>query len=59
MSSIASQIAAAIAVLALFATGFIIFPREGLKGLARGLAVTISLAVIAAFLVTAARSIGP
>jgi hypothetical protein len=59
MSSIVSQIAAAVAVLALFATGLIVFPREGMKGLARGLAVTVSLAVIAAFLITAARTFGP
>lgn len=44
--------------LAILATGFIIFPKAGMKGLAKGLAVTVSLAVIAAFLITAARSFG-
>jgi hypothetical protein len=59
MSSTAFQIAALVAGIAIFATGFIVFPREGMKGLAKGLALTISLAVIAAFLITAARSFGP
>jgi hypothetical protein len=58
MSSIVSRIAAAVAV-ALIAFGLGLFPKEGMKGLAKGLAVTISLVVIAAFLITAARSIGP
>lgn len=53
-----SRIAVAVAV-ALIAFGLGLFPKEGMKGLAKGLAVTISLVVIAAFLITAARSIGP
>jgi hypothetical protein len=58
MSSIVSRIAVAVAV-ALIAFGLGLFPKEGMKGLAKGLAVTISLVVIAALLITAARSIGP
>jgi hypothetical protein len=52
------RIAAAVAV-ALIAFGLALFPKERMKGLAKGLAVTISLVVIAVFLITAARSIGP
>jgi len=49
-----------VAGLAIFATGLIIiFPRDETKGLAKGLAVTASLAIITAFLITAARSFGP
>jgi hypothetical protein len=33
--------------------------RSGMKGMVKGGAVTVSLAVIAAFLITAARSFGP
>jgi hypothetical protein len=50
---------AVVAGLAILATGLIVFPKAGMKGLAKGLAVTVSLAVIAAFLITAARSFGP
>ena len=56
MSSIAAHIAATAAALALFATGFIVFPRLGMRGLAKGIAVTVSLAVLAAVLISAARS---
>jgi hypothetical protein len=59
MSSTVVHIAAVIAGMAIFTTGLIVFPRPGLKGLAKGLAVAISLAVVAAFLITAARSFGP
>jgi hypothetical protein len=59
MTSATSQIAAVAAGLALLATGFIVFPRNGMKGLAKGVAVTVSLAVVAAVLITAARSFGP
>jgi hypothetical protein len=59
MPSTVFQIASVVAGLALLATGFIVFPRGGMKGLAKGLAVTVSLAVIAAFLITAVRSFGP
>ena len=59
MSSTVFQIATVVAGIALFATAFIVFPRDGMKGLAKGLAVTVSLAVIAAFLIAAARSFGP
>jgi hypothetical protein len=50
---------AVVAGFAILATGLIMFPKAGMKGLAKGLAVTVSLAVIAAFLVAAARSFGP
>jgi hypothetical protein len=50
---------AVVAGLAILATGLIVFPSAGMRGLAKGLAVTVSLAVIAAFLITAARSFGP
>jgi hypothetical protein len=59
MPSTLFHFVAVVAGLAIFATGLIIFPRAGMKGLAKGLAVTVSLAVIAAFLITAARSFGP
>jgi hypothetical protein len=59
MSSTVFQIAAVVAGLALLANGFIAFPREGMKGLAKGLALTVSLAVIAAFLITANRGFVP
>jgi hypothetical protein len=59
MSSSIAHVAAAAAVLALFATGLIIFPKRGLKGLSKSLALATSLAVVAAFLVAAARSFGP
>jgi len=48
-----------VAGLALFATSFTIFPRERMKGLAKGLAVSVALAGAAALLITAARSFGP
>jgi hypothetical protein len=59
MSSAVFQIATVVAGLALFATGLIVFPKRGVKGLAKGLAITVSLAIIAAFLITAARSFSP
>jgi hypothetical protein len=59
MSSTVFQIAAAVAGLALLATGFIVFPSEGMKGLAKGLALTVSLAVVAALLITVSRGFGP
>ena len=59
MSSTVIHIAAVMAGLALVATGFVVFPRSGMKGLAKGLSVAISLAVVAAVLITAARSFGP
>jgi hypothetical protein len=59
MSSTVFQITAAVAGLALLATGFIVFPSEGMKGLAKGLALTVSLAVVAALLITVSRGFGP
>jgi len=57
MTSATSQIAAIASGLAFIAT--VVFPRDGLKGLAKGVAVTVSLAVLAAILMAAARSFGP
>jgi hypothetical protein len=54
-----SDVFAVIAGLAILATGFIVFPRAGMKGLAKALAITTSLAVGAAFLITAAHTLGP
>ena len=48
-----------IAGLAIPSTGLIVFPEKGVKGLAKGLAVTISLGVGAALLIAAARNFGP
>jgi hypothetical protein len=59
MTSTLFQFVAVVAGVAILATGLIVFPRTGMRGLAKGLAVTVSLAVIAAFLITAARSFGP
>ena len=59
MTSTLFQFVAVVAGVAILATGLIVFPRAGMRGLAKGLAVTVSLAVIAAFLITAARSFGP
>jgi len=59
MTSATSQIAAIASGLAVITTTFIVFPRNGLKGLAKGIAVTASLAIVAAILMAAARSFGP
>ena len=59
MPSTVIHIAAVMAGLALVASGFAVFPGAGMKGLAKGLSVAISLAVVAAVLITAARSFGP
>ena len=58
MSSSLSQIAAIVAGLALFATGFTVFSRSATRGLVKSLAVSISLAVLAAVLITFARNLG-
>src|SRR6267142_6313349 len=55
MTSTLFQFVAVVAGVAILATGLIVFPRAGMRGLAKGLAVTVSLAVITAFLITAAR----
>jgi hypothetical protein len=54
-----SAVFAVIAGLAILATGLIIFPRTGMKGLVKALAITTSLAVVAAFLLTAAHTLSP
>jgi hypothetical protein len=58
MSSTAWQIASIVAGLALFATQIFVVPRDGIRGLVKGLAVTVSLAIFAACLITAIRSFG-
>ncbi|KJC36359.1 hypothetical protein UB31_36840 [Bradyrhizobium sp. LTSP849] len=58
MSSILSQIASVVAGLALLTTGFIVFPENYRRSLAKGLAISISLAVLAAVLITVARNLG-
>ena len=58
MSSTLSQIAAAVAGLALFTTGFIVFPENYTRSLAKGLAVSVSLAMLAAVLIAVARNLG-
>jgi hypothetical protein len=60
MSSTVFQIASVVAGLALLATNYMVFyifspEKKGLKGLA----VTVSLGLIAAFLLTAARNFSP
>ena len=58
MSSSLSQIAVIVAGLALLATGFTVFSRSATRGLVKSLAVSISLAVLAAVLITFARNLG-
>jgi hypothetical protein len=58
MPSAVLQIAAVVAGLAILTTGLIVFPNAGVRGLFKGLAAAISLAVVAAFLIAAARSFG-
>lgn len=54
-----SAIFTAIAGLALIATWLIIFPLGAVRGLVKALALTTSLAAVAAVLITAARALGP
>ena len=54
-----SAVFTAIAGLALIATWLIIFPLGGVRGLGEGLAITTSLALFAAVLITAVRAFGP
>jgi len=58
MSSTVFQIVSIVAGLALFATQIFVVPRNGIKGLVTGLAVTVSIAIFAACLMTAVRSFG-
>jgi len=58
MSSIALEIAAVFAVLAICATGVVLFPAEGMKGLAKGMIATIAICLIAAVLIALARALG-
>ncbi|MCP3441612.1 hypothetical protein [Bradyrhizobium sp. CCGUVB14] len=58
MSSTLSQIAATVAGLALLATGFIVFSRGATTSLVKSLAVSLSLAVLAAVLIAVARNLG-
>ena len=60
MSSALSQIAAVVAGLALLTTGFVLFVPDNLpRGLVKSLAVSVSLAVLAAVLINLARNFGP
>jgi hypothetical protein len=58
VSSSLSQIAAVVAGLALLATGFTVFSKSATRRLAKSLAVSTSLAVLAAVLITVARNLG-
>ncbi|MDN3276508.1 hypothetical protein QWJ07_19765 [Frankia sp. RB7] len=58
MSSALSQIAAVVAGLALVTTGFIVYPESHTRGLAKGLTVSVSLAILAAVLIGVARNLG-
>jgi hypothetical protein len=58
MSSALSQIAAVVAGLALVTTAFIVYPENYTRSLAKGLTVSVSLAVLAAVLIGVARNLG-
>jgi hypothetical protein len=60
MPPVVFHIAAAIAGLAILSmeTNLILFPQRGMKGLAKSLAVNVSLAVGAALLIAVARNFG-
>ena len=58
MSHTVSQIAATVAGVALLTTGFVVFPNNYTKSLAKGVAVSVSLAVFAAVLISVARNYG-
>ena len=58
VSSALSQIASAVAGLALVTTGLIVFPENYTRSLAKGLAVSVSLAILAAVLISVARNLG-
>jgi hypothetical protein len=61
MSTTVFQIVSVVAGLAVLAADCAVFllPLGKMKDLARGSAVTVSLGLIAAFLLTAARNFGP
>lgn len=58
MSQTLSQIASVLAGVALLTTGLIVFPQNYTKSLIKGMAISVSLAVLAALLITAARNFG-
>ncbi|HEV2154335.1 hypothetical protein [Bradyrhizobium sp.] len=58
MSHTLSQIASVVAGLALLVNGFILFPGSWTKGLAKGIAVSISLAVFSTVLIALVRNYG-
>jgi VanZ family protein len=58
VSSTLSQIAAVVAGLALLATGFVVFSKSPTRRLVKSLAVSMSLAVLAAVLISVARNLG-
>ena len=61
MSSTVFQIASLVAALAVLAAdgAYLLLPLGKMKDLARGLAITVLLGLIAAFLLAAARAFGP
>ncbi|MBW7971429.1 hypothetical protein [Bradyrhizobium sp. BR 10289] len=58
MAHILSQIAAAAAGVALLTTGLVVLPGSRTKSLARNMALSVSLAMLAAVLITAIRNFG-
>lgn len=58
MSHTLSQIAAVLAGVALLTTGFVVFPLSETRSLAKGMGVSLSLAVLAAVLIAAVRNYG-
>ncbi len=53
-----SQIVSVVAGLALLTTGFIFFPDIHARSQAKGMAISVSLAVLAALLLAIARNLG-
>ncbi|MEI9432288.1 hypothetical protein [Mesorhizobium sp. Cs1299R1N3] len=58
MSHTLSQIASVVAGLALLVNGLILFPESWIKGLAKSVAVSISLALFATVLIALVRNYG-
>jgi LDH2 family malate/lactate/ureidoglycolate dehydrogenase len=56
--SVLSHIAAVIAGLALVTTGTVVFPESRTRGLAKGLAFSVMLTMLAAALIGFARNFG-
>jgi hypothetical protein len=58
LSHTLSQIASVVAGLALLSAIFVMYPEDRIKSLAKGMAISVSLAVLAAVLITAVRNYG-